>query len=85
MTLNEAIDRSESIARTCKDVDKALYHKQLAEWLRELKERQKGELVIKLDADKIIDGVTERLIDKKEYELANVLQLARGIRGVKIE
>lgn len=38
MTLDEAIKHCEEVANSCDNTECAIDHKQLAEWLRELKE-----------------------------------------------
>ena len=38
MTLNEAIEHAENVAETCNVLDCAKDHKQLSEWLKELRE-----------------------------------------------
>lgn len=38
MTLDEAIGHASKVARTCEDRECALEHRQLAEWLKELRD-----------------------------------------------
>lgn len=58
MTLDEAIQHANEVATTCADKECSLDHKQLAEWLEELKQRRlKDELAIQMKKAAEIAGL----------------------------
>lgn len=67
MTIDEAIERAEDVAKTCEDAGCAEFHAQIAEWLRKAR-----------DADEASQRFTEK-IRKLESENAKLRELVQYI------